>query len=509
MSFLHRLLPLCLLTLLSFTAPAGAAAIQAEAAQASAPFLFPLADGGRQARLALELLGSAERHGLDPERYGYSELVRRLGAARDAGATAALERDLGQAMQRYLTELHAGRTVSAYRAAGNPAGFDPAARLAQALREGRLAQAVDEAAPAIPLYRRVMASLAQYRELARRQQAWPPLPAAARGMAAGDSYAGAAALRERLQLLGDLEGPAGGDGGDGRYTAELAAGVRRFQARHGLAEDGVLGARTLAALAIPPAHRAAQLALTLERLRWLPPLPRGRTIAVNLPTYRLWAFDSSDTVAPARLEMRIIVGTAARTPTPLFIGQMRYLELNPYWNVPRSIAVGEILPKLARNGAYLRENDMELVAADGRVLADDATGLAALRDGAARVRQRPGKQNALGALKFAMPNPMNIYLHSTSATELFDRTRRDLSHGCIRVEQPVALAEFVLANPQSWNTAAIEAAIGSGRTRTVTLPAAVPVVLFYATAVTERDGRTLFAEDIYRRDAALIEALGY
>ena len=227
---------------------------------------------------------------------------------------------------------------------------------------------------------------------------------------------------------------------------------------------------------------------------------------MNLPAYRLWAFDSS-AAAAAPLEMRIIVGTAAKTPTPLFIGQLRYLEVNPYWNVPRSITLHEILPKLARDSAYLAKNDMELVGAGGRVhLAPDAA-LAALRAGSARIRQRPGARNVLGALKFAMPNPMDIYLHSTSSTELFDRSRRDLSHGCIRVERPIELAQFVLADPQAWNAAAIEAAIRVGKTRTVPLRTPVPVVLFYATAVTERDGRILFAEDIYGRDGPLLEAL--
>jgi len=349
-----------------------------------------------------------------------------------------------------------------------------------------------------------MASLAHYRELARLHPAWPPLPAGTGAVAVGDRYPGTALLRERLQVLGDLDADAGG--GD-RYTKELAAALKRFQARHGLAEDGVLGPQSMRALAVPLAHRAAQLALTLERLRWLPPLPHGPTVIVNLPAYRLWAFDSSAGAAAVPLEMRIIVGTAAKTPTPLFIGQLRYLELNPYWNVPRSIALREILPKVARDSAYLDKNDMELVGAKGRVVLEPDAALAALRAGRARIRQRPGARNVLGDLKFAMPNPMDIYLHSTSSKELFDLSRRDLSHGCIRVERPIELAQFVLADPQAWNAAAIEAAIRGGKTRTVTLRTPVPVVLFYATAVTERDGRILFAEDIYGRDGPLLEAL--
>lgn len=298
---------------------------------------------------------------------------------------------------------------------------------------------------------------AQYRELARLHPSWPPLPPVlGTGVAAGDIYPGTPLLRERLQLLGHLDAGTGASTADeALYTAELAAALQRFQSRDGLLDDDVLGAQTLAALAVPLPHRVAQLALALERLRWLPPLPRGRIVAVNLPAYRLWAFDTAHDQSVAPLEMRVIVGTAARTPTPLFVGQMRYLELNPYWNVPRSIAVGEILPRLARNPAYLRQNDMELIPFAGAAIpAGDAA--AALRSGKARVRQRPGARNVLGGVKFAMPNPMNIYLHSTSSKELFDRPRRDLSH---------------------------------------------------ATAVTDRDGRATFADDIYGRDAPLIRAL--
>jgi len=498
-------------------AAAGGALAAQEPAQATVPqwgrasagMQLPwLATGDAQARLALGLLRGAEADGLDPGRYGVADLARRLDTARDAASVAAFEQDLSAAMVRFLADLHFGRSGSVYRSpADTPDAFDPAASLARALKERRLVEAVEAAAPAIPLYRRVKAALARYRELAGARPDWPALPPVDTGVAEGDAYEGAALLLDRLQLLGDL-GKDAAAGNAHTYTPQLAAALRRFQSRHGLAEDGVLGAQTLAALSVPPARRAAQLALTLERLRWLPQLPPGRVVAVNLPTYRLWAFDGTNDASVAPLEMRIIVGTAARTPTPLFIGQMRYLEFNPYWNVPHSIALAEIVPKLARNPAYLRQNDMELVSADGGVLRATAAGaLDALRAGRARVRQRPGALNALGAVKFAMPNPMNIYLHSTSSRELFNRARRDLSHGCIRVERPVELAEFVLANAREWGAAAVQAAMESGRTRRLALPRPVPVVLFYATAVTDRAGRALFAQDIYGRDEPLIEAM--
>lgn len=467
-----------------------------------------LDDGQAQARLALELLENATAHGLEPRHYGTDTLADRVDRPRISVADAAFERDLSAAMLQFLADLRVGRTDSPYRAPGTLTGFDLVEYLRSAVNDGRLAHAVDAAAPAIPLYRRVKDTLAQYRVLARLAPQWPTLPAVGpAGIVPGTPYAGAELLRERLRLLGDLNAEAPFES-DPIYTARLAEAVRQFQSRHGLAEDGVLGPGTVAALSVSLTQRVEQLALTLERLRWLPRAQAGRIIAVNVPAYRLWAFDPRNGTGVQALEMRVIVGKAARTQTPLFIGQMRYLEFNPYWNVPRSIEVGEIIPKLARDPTYLQQNDMELVPVRGQAMsATGASALARIRSGTARVRQRPGSRNVLGAVKFAMPNPMNIYLHSTSSQELFNRARRDLSHGCIRVERPAELAQFVLADPVTWNADRVGAAMRPGPTRTVKLAEPVPVVLFYATAITDRNGRALFAEDIYRRDPPLLEAL--
>ena len=457
---------------------------------------------------AVRLLRAAPRHGLDPARYDTEGLARRVDQPAAGPAAEALERDLATAMLQYLTDLHVGRVASGYRQPSGSAPFDPVERLRDALAGNRLDDTVDAARPALPMVGRVEAMLAHYRDLARTHDRWPALPPLpARSVEPGAAYAGAAALRERLRVLGDLDATPPAGSGD-VLAPDLVAALRRFQARHGLAPDGTLGPATLAALAVPPARRVTQLELTLERLRWLPQPPDGRLIVVDVPAYRLWAFDGRDTAAPL-LEMRVIVGAAGRTPTPLFIGQMRHIEFNPYWNVPRSIATADILPKLARDPGYLARNDMELVGASGQVLDDaGADAVAALRTGTTRVRQRPGPQNALGAVKFSMPNPMNIYLHSTSAQDLFGRTRRDLSHGCIRVEFPAALAQFVLADAQRWDGPAVAAALRPGRTQVVPLPQPVPVVLFYATALVDREGRALFTDDIYGLDQKLQQALG-
>ncbi|MBZ2209758.1 L,D-transpeptidase family protein [Massilia soli] len=465
-----------------------------------------------QARQALSALRAAPTHGLDPDDYDIAGLETRFGDQHGAGADG-FDRALSTAMLAFLTHLRYGRTqpdIALPPQEPGPLPFDPADYLRAALQQQQpLELAIDAAAPPIPLYRRVQASLQQYRDLAAAAPAWRA-PAQLRPGAElrlGKAAPGLRLVRQRLILLGDLE-PQASVADPDQYSPQLARAIRAFQSRHGLAETGKPGPQTLAALAVPLSHRVRQLELTLERLRWIPPLRPGRVIVVNVAAYRLWAFDTTADSSAEPLEMRVIVGNAARTPTPLFIGQMRYLEFNPYWNVPRSIALGEIVPRLARNSGYLKQQRMELVSPDGKVQRMPAhAALAELRAGTVRVRQTPGAHNVLGAVKFAMPNPMNIYLHSTSAKELFGKARRDLSHGCIRVERPEALAAFVLADQPQWQGPAIAAAMAPGPVRTVRLSESIPVVLFYATAATDRQGRTLFAEDIYQRDNKLMRAM--
>ncbi len=460
-------------------------------------------------RRALDLLRSAPAHGLDPRLYGVDTLADRIETMTPAEAMS-VDKALSQAVLRFIADVHFGRVTPDFQLA-RPAErfqhFDAVDHLRTALAQQTLAQAADTAAPTNPLYKRVQATLQQYRQLAMLSPAWSAPSGWPKDgkLKIGTRYPGLALLRQHLSQLGDLDTDQAKLDVD-VYNDALVAGVTRFQARHGLAETGMPGRDTVAALSVPLTDRVRQLELTLERLRWLPPMRPGRVIVVNVAAYRLWAFDTAAGRTGEPLEMRVIVGKAARTQTPLFIGQMRYLEFNPYWNVPRSIAVGEIIPKLARNPAYLAQNHMELVSQAGK-LQGNAAAAAGLRSGALRVRQRPGVHNVLGAVKFAMPNPMNIYLHSTSAKELFGKTRRDLSHGCIRVERPAELASFVLGDQAQWPLEAITAAMVPGATKTVRLSEDIPVLLFYATAAVDRAGRALFANDIYQRDDRLARAL--
>jgi murein L,D-transpeptidase YcbB/YkuD len=307
-------------------------------------------------------------------------------------------------------------------------------------------------------------------------------------------------------LPGSSPTPAGN-----RYDGELVKAVSAFQDRHGLKPDGVLGRETLAALATPLDARVRQIELSLERMRWLPEFPAGPLIAVNIPSFRLWAFADAHDDKAAQLSMPVIVGSAVtERKTPVFIGEMRYLEFSPYWNVTPAIQRKEIVPRLARDPGYWEREDFEAVPTGGKsapIASLDSATLAGLRTGALRVRQRPGPKNALGGVKFVLPNTMDIYLHGTPAKQLFGKMRRDFSHGCIRVADPPALAAFVLGDQPDWTSERITAAMDAGKTSTVRITRPIPVVIFYTTAIVDSAGRVLFQSDIYDYDRQLENAL--
>ena len=308
-------------------------------------------------------------------------------------------------------------------------------------------------------------------------------------------------MHRLLVALGDLptDAPPPGD----RDDAMLAEGVRRFQHRHGLAADGVIGRATLAALNVPLAHRLQQLELALERLRWLPDLAARPSIGINIPMFRLWAWDPA-VPASAPISMRVVVGRALNTPTPVLLEEMRYLIFRPYWNLPRSIVRNEVLPALAREPGYLQCNDMEMVRGggdDAQAVATIKENLALLRQGGLRLRQRPGPKNSLGLIKFIFPNDTNVYLHDTPAPQLFGQPRRDFSHGCVRVEDPVALAQWVLKDQPGWTRERIRAAMAGTSPLRVDLTHPLPVILFYMTAMAMPSDQGLyFADDIYGHD---------
>jgi murein L,D-transpeptidase YcbB/YkuD len=284
--------------------------------------------------------------------------------------------------------------------------------------------------------------------------------------------------------------------------------VKHFQERHGLEADGRMGKDTLEQLNTPLSSRVRQLQLTLERWRWAPRAFPHPPVVVNIPEFTLRAFGPGEVI---ELTMKVVVGRAYRTRTPVFAQDMSYVVFRPYWNVPLGIQRGETVPKMQKDPDYVRKNDFEVVDRSGHVISTAATRdeqLAQLRSGILSIRQRPGPKNSLGLVVFMFPNEYNVYLHSTPAPELFARTRRDFSHGCIRVEDPVALAEWVLRGNPGWTRDRIVAAMNSGPdSQQVNLAQKIPVLILYGTAVVLPDGEVKFFQDIYGHDAALERAL--
>lgn len=332
-------------------------------------------------------------------------------------------------------------------------------------------------APQNAEYRRLRAALATYESLARRG-GWPTLPAG-KILTSGMADPRVPILRTRLAIEGDL---AGGTGKSPIFDSGLEQGLRRFQQRHGLAADGRLGPATLAALNLSAQDRSRQIAANLERWRWLPRRLPGDRIVVNAGSPRLALFSSGKAV----VELRVIVGTLEH-PTPVLTARIVSLLVNPPWDIPQSIALKEIGPHARRDPGYLERE-----------------GIFRRPDG--RLHQLPGPKNALGLLKFEMPNPLDVYLHDTPDKRLFNRVPRFFSHGCIRVEQPQELALRLLTG-QPGAAAALPETIAGGKTRRVTITPSVPIYVVYFTAEALEDGTVALYDDLYDRDAPLVALL--
>ena len=496
---------------------------QVYASADDAPLWSRQGEPSAAARALLGALGDADSYGLRAEEYAGAALTHELEAlpADEAARAQALGRfdtRLSAAALHFIADLHFGRVspeAAGFKLEQVPEPFD----LAQALRSIAQASDVDGAVSAVEptfyQYKRLKETLGLYRKLAQKQEhehELAPLPPIKTSVKPGEAYAGAAALRRRLELLGDLARRDEPTADDTSFDADLSAGVRSFQARHGLNADGVLGKGTLAALNVPLAQRIRQLALTLERCRWLAPF-KTPPVIVNIPQFQLFAFRTTEDLAADILQMPVIVGrTYAHSQTPVFEGNMRYVVLRPYWDVPYSITKREMLPKIQANPSYLARQRLELVNGQGDnspVVAPTPENLELLAAGKLRLRQQPGEDNALGLAKFMFPNSYNVYLHSTPAHQLFNETVRAFSHGCIRVADPLSLATLVLKDaPGDWTREKIQAAMNGTTMQRINLPQPINVLILYATALATEAGPVLFFEDLYGYDQKLEGQLG-
>src|SRR5690606_33328381 len=291
---------------------------------------------------------------------------------------------------------------------------------------------------------------------------------------------GVPTLRRLLRLLGDYRDSTAAPILDTVYAGAVLEGVKRFQMRQGFAPDGVIGDSTRGRLQQPFAQRIRQMELSLERWRWMPRSFSAPPIIVNIPAFRLYAFRTLRLDEADMLAMNVVVGTAFKTETPVFAADLEYLIFSPYWDVTPAIALNEIKPAALRNPEFLTRNRYELVE-QGEPIAPWPENVARIGQGV-RVRQTPGAHNALGRVKFIMPNDYQVYLHDTPSKALFERTRRDASHGCIRLGDPFALAKFLLRDQPEWTDEAIRAAMAAEEPTTVRFRERIPVHITYATA---------------------------
>jgi murein L,D-transpeptidase YcbB/YkuD len=308
--------------------------------------------------------------------------------------------------------------------------------------------------------------------------------------------------------VGDLPADANVPADLAVYDGALVDRVKSFQRRHGRDADGRIGAQTLADLNVPLSRRVQQMQWTLERWRWLPDTYRKAPIVVNIPEFRLRAYDENFNVG---LTMNVVVGKAYGHSTPVFSENMQYLIFRPYWDVPYSIIRGELIPHLQKDPDYLAKDRLQIVdARRNPVSTGTVTGdtIDQLRAGKLFIRQIPGPKNSLGLAVFLFPNSYAIYMHDTPATEFFAQSRRDFSHGCIRLEKPADMAAWVLRDKPGWNLDRIRAAMANGPdAQQVNLAHPIPVLIVYATVVAPEDGLVYFYDDIYRHDTALDQVL--
>jgi murein L,D-transpeptidase YcbB/YkuD len=470
----------------------------------------------QQALEAIEAFREAGSKGLNAEDYDGPRWADRIGKLPQPGHSnayadqARFDLALTVSLMRLISDLHQGRVSPHHFHPGFDIEPEPL-DLARLIRErfvdaGQLGAALAEVEPPFPDYRHAQQALVRYIRLADEDDG-KQLPVPQRSARRGDRYPGVPRLARLLKLLGDLPAAVRMPPHSTIYDGHLAEAVMRFQRRHGLDPDGRLGRATLEQLNTPLSRRVQQLQLALERWRWIPHDPPRPMVLVNLPEFRLQAWDDDGTSA---LSMKVVVGKAYVNETPIVAAEMTQLIFRPSWSVPAYIQASELVPKVRRDREYLARNGYQVVDRSGKVVTSGAVGddtLKRLRQGGLSIRQTPGAHNSLGLVKFVFPNRYDVYLHGTPARDLLARSRRDFSHGCIRVADPAGLAAWVLRGNPEWTQKRIRAAMRGRGTIPVGLNVHPTVVVFYATAVVLETGEARFFPDLYGLDAALLRVL--
>jgi murein L,D-transpeptidase YcbB/YkuD len=468
-----------------------------------------------QAESFFVTLENADSDGLSPEAYHLAALSAlrariayfdRADCLPDPHTLAMLDLLLTDSFLRFAGDLSAGRVKACHPRLTNSSRrqiLDNFVSSQTIIDQTRIEEIFKRLQPQGFRYSALKSALLAYRKLAATG-GWPALPPG-RPLKRGDTSPRVIALKERLFCEGDLLKKTVEI--DDTFDNVLEQAVRSFQGRHGLKADGVVGPATLAEMNIPIHTRIRQIELNLERWRRLPSDLGHRYIMVNAACFELYVVEDDQVV----FTIPVAVGMKSR-PTPVFSGEMTYLELNPYWHIPKSIAKRDILPRIWNSPSYLTNSKIKVFEdLNGKTRELDPQDInwqeVTKKTFAFRLRQDPGPSNALGRIKFVFPNKYAVYIHDTPAQRIFQKTNRSLSSGCIRVARPVDLAEYLLDDDSKWCREKILKILEKGRRKVVPLAEPIPVHIFYYTAWVDKDGRTQFRKDIYGRDKRLDLAL--
>jgi len=467
---------------------------------------------GQKASIVLDFLQMAEAEGLDPANYEVEE-ISRLFAARDTPSLALLDALLTFNLVKYIHDISSGQIKQLYAAPGlfpdaTNIKFNPRATMKKVLGATDLAVYLQSLPPAHRHYTGLKKALKIYRAI-ERNGGWP-LIAAGITIQTGDYDMRIPAIMLRLSVTNDLDLTTTQVPFETQYSPELEQSIARFQQRHGLDPDGTIGPKTLAALNVPAGQRIKQIIVNMTRWRWQKHDLGEKYIIVNIAHFDLTAFEANQFT----FGMPVIVGKFMNQ-TPIFSDRVSSVEINPYWNIPKSIARDEQLPELRKDPEYLVNRHVRIFSGWG----DNATEIDSrnvdwstvspeMMD-AYRLRQDPGPWNALGRIKFIFPNKYSVYLHDTPTQSLFSHNKRAFSHGCIRVSDPMKLAEFVLSrqNNADWTPELIQQSIEEKEHVVIGLVKELPVHITYQTAWFDKHEIVCFNYDVYGRDKKLLRAL--
>lgn len=457
-----------------------------------------------------ELIKATYNEGLDPNDYNpdlIADIVKRYedfdGIKKDSDmkSVSAVDLILSNTVLQIGNDVYYGKNdlghIYAESIQSEDDYFDFVRHTKDHIQSRKLDKFLVTLRPKSPIYSALIEELHRYTEIKSRG-GWPSIPDVRSKIELGDRDPRILVIKERLQITGDLKGrPGSSYMKNDHFDQNLYGAIKNFQRRHGLLEDGVIGSNTVRAMNVSVDKKINIIKLNLDHWRKLPRDLGDKYLVVNVPSFHLYGFENHQII----LDMKVIVGRSDWN-TPVFRDEMTYIVINPYWNVPSSIFKDEILPELRKDPAYLQKQNISIITSWD----DDAIPLDPMLidwnqfspdNWQVRLRQEPGPSNPLGRLKFMFPNKHNVYLHDTPMKSLFNRLNRKFSHGCIRVEEPLDLAEFVFQGDRNWNRNRIVNEINTGVSKQVPLPKPVPIYILYFTAWVDNNGSVMFFEDVY------------